>query len=205
MHQRIGAFQLWCWRRLFRAPWTARWNQSILKEINPEYSLEGLMLKMKLQYFWPPDVKNWLIGKDPDAGKDWRWEEKGATEGEMVGWHHWCNGHEFEQTLGDGEGQGSLVCCSPWGCKELDTTEWLENTVTTLAWGEQRLGEPERTEAEELVGYAVLEKVTYSCCWKGLPEFRTFGFIFLACGRAMACGILVPWLRIVPCSGSTES
>ena len=63
---------------------------------------------------WPPNVKSWLIGKDPDAGKDRRQEEKGTTEDEMVGWHHWLNGHEFEQALGDGEGQGSLTCCSPW-------------------------------------------------------------------------------------------
>ena len=78
--------------------------------------------------FWPPDVKNWLIGKDPDAGKDWWLEEKGATEDEMVGWHHQLNGHEFEQTLGDNEGQESLMCWSPWGCKKLDTNEWLKNT-----------------------------------------------------------------------------
>ena len=76
---------------------------------------------------WPPDVKNWLIGKDPDAGKDWRREEKGMTEDEMVGWHHWLNGHKFEQAPRGGEGQGSLVCCCPWGHKELDTTEWLKN------------------------------------------------------------------------------
>ena len=76
---------------------------------------------------WPPDVKNWLIGKDPEARKDWRQEEKRTTEDEMVGWHHWLNGHEFEQTLGDGKGQGGLVCCSPGGCKESDTTEWLNN------------------------------------------------------------------------------
>ena len=64
---------------------------------------------------WPPDVKNWLIWKDPDPGKDWRWEEKGMTEDEMVGWHHWLNGHEFEWALRVGEGQRSLGCCSPWG------------------------------------------------------------------------------------------
>ena len=74
---------------------------------------------------WPSSVKNWLIGKDPDAGKDQRQEEKGTTEDEMVGWHHWLNGHEFEQALGVGEGQGSLVCCSPWGCNELDMTKRL--------------------------------------------------------------------------------
>ena len=79
---------------------------------------------------WPPDVKNWLIGKDPDTGKDWRQEEKGKTEDEMVGWHHWLNGHEFEQAPRVGDGQGSLACCSPWGHKELDMTEQLNWTVT---------------------------------------------------------------------------
>ena len=77
---------------------------------------------------WSPYVKSWLIGKDPDAGKDWRQEEKGMTEDEMVGWHHWFNGHEFEWTLGVGDGQGGLMCCSPWGCKESDTTERLNWT-----------------------------------------------------------------------------
>ena len=70
-------------------------------------------------------MENRLLGKDPDAGKDWRQEEKGMTEDEMVGWHHQLNQHEFEQALGVGDGQGSLVCCSPWGCKESDTTERL--------------------------------------------------------------------------------
>ena len=74
---------------------------------------------------WPPDAKSLLIGKDPDAGKDWWQEEKGMTEDEMVGWHHWLNKHEFEQALGVGDGQGSLACCIPWSCKELDTTERL--------------------------------------------------------------------------------
>ena len=93
--RRIDAFELWHWRWLLRVSWTARRsNQSILKEISPEYSLEGLMLKMKLQYYghlmWRAD--SW---KDPDAGKDWGQEEKGTTEDEMVGWHHRVNGHEF--------------------------------------------------------------------------------------------------------------
>ena len=74
---------------------------------------------------WPSDVKNLLIGKDPDAGKDWRWDEKGMTEDEMVGWHHGLDRHEFEQAPGIGDGQGSLACCSPWGLKESDTTERL--------------------------------------------------------------------------------
>ena len=83
--RRIDAFELWCWRRLLRVPWTAR--RSNLKEINPEYSLEGLMLKLKLQYLGHL-MQSQLIGKDPDAGKDRRWEEKGMTEDELVGWHH---------------------------------------------------------------------------------------------------------------------
>ena len=76
---------------------------------------------------WPPDAKSWLIRKDPDAGKDWRQVEKGMTEDKIIGWHHWLNGHEFEQAPGDGEGQGSLACCSPWSCKESDMTERLNN------------------------------------------------------------------------------
>ena len=85
---------------------------------------------------WPPDVKHWLIGKDPDAGKDWRREEKGPTEDEMVGWHHWLNGNEFEQAPGVGDGQGGLVCCSPWGRKESDLTErlnWTEKCYTPVS------------------------------------------------------------------------
>ena len=88
------AFELWCWRRLLRIPWTARRsNQSILKEISPGCSLEGLMLRLKLQYF---GHLSWLIGRDPDAGRDWRQEEKGMIDDEMVGWHHWLYGHGFE-------------------------------------------------------------------------------------------------------------
>ena len=94
-HWTIDVFELWCWRRLLRGPWTAgRSNQSILTEINPEYSLEGLLLKLKLQYF-DCDEKTQLIRKDPDAGKDWGQEEQGATEDEMIGWHHWLNGQDL--------------------------------------------------------------------------------------------------------------
>ena len=124
-HQRIDAFELWCWRRLLRVPWTVRrLNQSILKEINPEYSLEGLMLKLKLQYFGhlmrraDSFEKTLMLGKIEDRQK-----EKGMTEDEMVGWHHQLDGHEFEQTPGVGDGQRSLTCCSPWGCKESDMTD----------------------------------------------------------------------------------
>jgi len=127
-HWRIGAFELWCWRRLLRVPWTARRsNQSILKEISPEYSLEGLMLKLKLQYFGYL-IRRTDIGKDPDAGQDWRQEDKGMIEDDMVGWHHRLDGHDFEQALRGGGGQGSLACCSPWGCKESDRTVRLNWT-----------------------------------------------------------------------------
>jgi len=123
-HRRTDAFELWCWRRLLRVPWTAeRSNQPILKEINPEYSLEGLMLKLKLQYF---DHLMWKADLLEKTLMLWRQqEEKGTTEDEIVGWHHRLNGHEFEQAPGDGEGQGSLACYNPWGYKESDTTEWL--------------------------------------------------------------------------------
>ena len=82
---------------------------------------------------WPPDAKNWFIWNDPDAGKDWRWEEKGMAKDEIVGWHHRLNGHEFEQALGVGDGQGSLGWCSPLGCKESDTTERLNWSDLTAA------------------------------------------------------------------------
>ena len=92
-NQRIDAFELWCWRRLLRVPWTARRsNQSILKEISPEYSLLELKLQYLGQLMWRTDS-----GKDPDVGKDWRQEEKGTTVDEIIGWHHQLNGHECEQ------------------------------------------------------------------------------------------------------------
>ena len=115
-HWRIDVSELWCWKKLLRVPWTARIsNQSILKEISPDYLLEGLMLKLKLQYpkSRPLDAKNWLTGKHPDAWKDWRQEEKGMTKDEMVVCCHQLNGHEFEQVLRVGDGQGSMACWSP--------------------------------------------------------------------------------------------
>ena len=120
--QIIGAFEPWCWRRLLRVPWTARRsNKSILRTStlnnHGRTDAEGEALIL-----WPPDMKSWLIGKDPDAGKDWGQEKKGATEDKMVGWHHRHNEHESEQAQRDSEGQGSLACDSSWGCKELDLT-----------------------------------------------------------------------------------
>ena len=122
---RIDAFELWYWRRLLRVPWPPRrFNQSILKEISPEYSLEGLMLKLKLQccghLMWRTDSV-----EKTDAGKDCRQKEKGTIEDEMVGWHHWLYGHESEWALWVGNRQRSLAGCTPWGCTVSDTAEWL--------------------------------------------------------------------------------
>ena len=126
---RIDAFELWCWRRLLRVPWTARRsNLSILKEISPGCSLEGVMLTLKLQYFGHPMRRARLTGKDPDAGKDWEQEEKETTEDEMVGWHHRLDGLGFGWTPGVGDGQGGLACCNSWGCKESDMAERLNWT-----------------------------------------------------------------------------
>jgi len=127
-HWRIDAFELWCWRRLLRVPWTARRsNQSILKEINPGISLEGMMLKLKFQYFghlmWRVDSL-----EKTGAGRDWGQEEKGTTEDEMAGWHHWLDGREFGSTPGVGDGLGGLACCDSWGRKESDMTEQLNWT-----------------------------------------------------------------------------
>ena len=103
-----------------------------IKTVNPKGNWSLIFIgrtddEAEAPIFWPPDAKSWLTGKDPDAGKDWRQEEKGTTEDEMVGWHHQPNGYESEQALGDGEDQGSLACCSPWGHKELDKIERLNN------------------------------------------------------------------------------
>ena len=127
--QRIGAFELWCWRRFLRVPCTSgRSNQSILKEITPEYSLEGLMLKMKLQCLghWCKEPTHWK--------RPWCWERvktkgEGTVEDEMIRNHYWFNGHKSEQILRESEGQGSLVCCSPWGCKQSDKPWWLNNNI----------------------------------------------------------------------------
>ena len=99
-----------------------------MKPVNPKGNQYWIFIgrtdaEAETPILWPPDAKRWLIWEDPDAGKDWGQVEKGMTEDEMVGWHHRLNGHEFGWTLGVGDGQGGLACCSSWGCKESDTTE----------------------------------------------------------------------------------
>ena len=126
--RRIDAFELWCWRRLLRVPWTARRsNQSILRDQSWVFFGRN-DAKAEIPILWTPHVKSWLIGKDSDAGRDWGQEEKGTTEDEMAGWHHRLDGRKFEWTPGVGDGQGGLACCDSWGCKELDTTEQLNWT-----------------------------------------------------------------------------
>ena len=121
--RRIDAFELWCWRRLLRVPWTARRsNQSILKEVSPEYSLEELMLKLKLQSFGQLMRRIDSLKKTQMLGKIEGWRRRG-WQNEMVGWLHWLDGHGFDQALGVDNGQGRLACCSPWGCRESDTTD----------------------------------------------------------------------------------
>ena len=104
-----------------------------IKRVNPKGNQSWMFIgrtdaEAEVPILWPPDAKNWLIAKDPDAGKDWRQEEKEMAEDETIGWHYRLNGHEFEQASGVGDGQGTLACCSPWGLKELDMTEWLNLT-----------------------------------------------------------------------------
>ena len=137
---------VWTWQLDYKESWALKnwcfWTVVLEKtlesslgcnEIQPVHpkgnqswiSIGRTDIEAETPILWPPDVKNWLIWKDPDAGKDWRWEEKGMTEDGMVWWHPWLNGHEFEWTPGVGDGQGGLACCSPCGRKESDTTEWL--------------------------------------------------------------------------------
>ena len=129
-HQRIDVFKLLCWRRLLRVPWIAR-----IKPVNPKENQPWIFIgrtdaEAKAPIHWPPYVKSQLMGKDPNAGKDSE-QEKGATEDEMTGWYYQLNRHEFKQTPEDSEGQGSLVCCSPWvsavSHKMSDTTYGLNN------------------------------------------------------------------------------
>ena len=127
--RRIDAFELRCWRRLLKSPLDSK----EIKPVSPKGNQSWIFIgrtdsEAEAPILWPPDVKNRLLGEDPDAGQDWRQEEKGMTEDEMVGWHHWFDGHGFEQSPGVGDGQGSLAFCGPWGCKELGTTKQLNTT-----------------------------------------------------------------------------
>ena len=133
-HKEGWTLKNWCFRTVvLEKTLESPLESKEIKPVNPKGNQSSIFIgrtnaKAEAPILWPPDVKNWLIWKDPDSGKDWRHEEKGMTEDEMVGWHHQLDGHEFEQAPGVGDGQGSLACCSSWGHKELDMTEWLNWT-----------------------------------------------------------------------------
>jgi len=124
----------WCfWTGLLKKTLESPLDCKEVKPVNPKGNqfwifIGGTDAEAETPILWPPDVKNWLIGKDPNAGKDWGQEEKGMTEDEMAGWHHWLDRRESEWTPGNGDGQGGLVCCDSWGPKESDTTEGLNWT-----------------------------------------------------------------------------
>ena len=127
---RIDAFELWCWRRLLRVPWTLRRVHS--KGDQPWVFFGRNCAKAETPVLWPPHAKSWLIGKDSDTERYWGQKEKGTTEDEISGWHHQLDGCEFEWTPRDGDGQGGLACCDSWGRRESDTTEQLNLTELTF-------------------------------------------------------------------------
>ena len=138
-HKEGWAQKNWCFwtvvlEKTLESPLDSKDNQPVNPEGSQSWKSIGWTdAEAETPTVWLPDAKYWFTGKECDAGKDWRQQEKGTTEDEMVGWHHWVNGHEFEQTLGAGDGQRSLACCHPWGRKELDTTEplnWTEENDT---------------------------------------------------------------------------
>ena len=140
-HKEGLALKNWCfWTVVLEKTLESPLNCKEIKPVNPKGNQSWIFIgrtdaKAETPILWPPDVKSWLTRKDPDAGKDWKQEEKGTTEDELVVWHHWLSGHEFEQALGVGDGQGSLAFCSPWGCKESEMTErlnWTELQVKYL-------------------------------------------------------------------------
>ena len=133
-HKESWVLKNWCFwivvlEKTLKSPLNCKEIQPVHPKRNQSWIFIGMTAaEAETPILWSPDAKNWFIGKDPDAGKDWRRGEKGTTENEMVGWHHRLNRHEFESTPGVGDGQGDLACCSPWGLKESYTTEQLNWT-----------------------------------------------------------------------------
>ena len=145
----FSSSHVWVWQLDYKESWVLKnwcfWTVVLekilespldckgIKPVSPKGNQSRLFIgktddEAEAPILWPPDTNNWLLGKGPDAGKDWRQEERGMTEDEMVGWYHRLDEHEFEQALCVADGQGSLTCCNSWGCKESDTTEWLNWT-----------------------------------------------------------------------------
>ena len=132
-YKKSWASKNWCfWTVVLEKTLESPLDCKEIQPVNPKGNQSWIVIgrtDAEAPILWPPDVKDWLLREDPDAGKDWRWEEKGTTEDEMVGWHHRLNGHEFDQAQGIGDGKGSLACCSPWFCKKSDTTKQLNCTI----------------------------------------------------------------------------
>ena len=139
-HKEGWVLKNWCfWTVVLEKTLESPLDYKEIKPVHPKGNHSWVFIgrtdaEAETPLLWPPGVKNWLFRKDPDAGKDWRQEEKGTTEDEMVGWHHRLNGYAFEQALWNGEGQESLVCCCPWGCKELNMTEQLNDDDSSQKW-----------------------------------------------------------------------
>ena len=137
-HKEGWVLKNWCFRTVvLKKTLESPSDRKEIKLVHPKGNQPWIFIgrtddEAEAPVFRPPNAKNWLIGRDPDAGEDWRQEEKGETEDEMVGWNHQLNRHEFEKIPGDGERQGSLACCSPWGGKEYDMTEWLNNEMKQI-------------------------------------------------------------------------
>ena len=145
-HKESWVLKNWCfWTVVLEKTLESSLDCKEIKPVNPQGNQSWIFIgrtdiEVETPILWPPDVTSWLISKDSDAGKDWKWEDKGMTEDEVIGWHHQFNGHEFEQALRVGDRQGSLSCCSPWGHKESDMTEWMNWTEMNwilLTWFSQ--------------------------------------------------------------------
>jgi len=138
-HEESWAPKNWCfWTVVLEKTLESALDCKEIKPVHPKGNQSWIIIgrtdaEAEAPILWPPNMKSWLTGKDLDAGKDWR-QENGTTEDEMVGWHHWLSGHEFEQALGDGKGQGSLACCSPSGREELDMTDQPNNNRNVYVW-----------------------------------------------------------------------
>ena len=160
-HKEGWALKYWCFRTaVLEKTLKSSLDSKEIKAVNSKGNQPWIYIgrtdaETEVPILWPPDAKKWLIGKDPDAGKDWRQEEKGTTEDEMVGWHHQLYGHEFEQAPGVVDGQGGLAFCSSWGRKELDTTEWLN-------WTRHILTLDMLTETVQLTPLSLIESAVLS-------------------------------------------
>ena len=174
----------WCfWTAVLEKTFESPLDCKEIKPVHPKGNQSWIFTRRtdaeaEAPILWPPNLKNWLIGKDPDSGKDWRQEEKRMTEDEMIGWHHWFNGQEFEQALGVGDGQGRLACCSPWDRKELDMTEQLNWTET--GWSKKLLM-IEHIEARDVFSAKRQNLWCRSCPssrWKWIPFCHGYSRIF---------------------------